>query len=83
MQFAIDDPDVPIVYTSKFREVGIRVLDGGDSSILIQYCPWCGNRLPNSLRNEWFEALERQHIDPYGQQIPEEFLDNRWYHAKD
>ena len=79
MQAAIDDPDVPLVYTPKFREVGIRVLDGGDSSILIQYCPWCGVRLPESLRSQWFDKLESLHIDPYGDAIPEPYLDDRWY----
>jgi hypothetical protein len=79
MQDAINDPDIPIVYSPKFRELGIRVLDGGDSTIAIQYCPWCGNRLPDSLRNEWFDELERLHIDPYGDAIPEQFLNDRWY----
>ena len=28
MQDALDDPDIPLTYTAKFREVGLRVLDG-------------------------------------------------------
>lgn len=79
MQNALDDPDIPLSYTPKFREIGIRVLDGGDSSILLLFCPWCGNKLPESLRSKWFAELERRHIDPYGENIPDEFLDERWF----
>jgi hypothetical protein len=79
MNEAIDDPDVPLVYTPKFREIGIRVLDGGDSSILIRFCPWCGHELPESLRDKWFVELERLHVDPFGDKLPAEFLDDRWY----
>lgn len=79
LQYAIDDPDVPIVYSSKFREVGIRVLDGGSSYIVIKHCPWCENRLPESLRDEWFATLERMNIDPDGELIPEQFKNELWY----
>jgi hypothetical protein len=79
MRDAIDDDDNPIDYTPKFREVGVRVLDGGSSHIVLAFCPWCGNRLPSSLRNEWFAELERRHIDPHGKNVPPSFLDERWY----
>jgi hypothetical protein len=84
MQFALDEPDIPVEWTAKFREIGINVLDGkggtvGESNILIAFCPWCGNKLPESLRDEWFSELERRNIDPYGDNIPDIFLDGRWY----
>jgi hypothetical protein len=82
MRDAIDDLDVPLIYTPKFREVGIRVFDGGDSSILIRYCPWCGERLPESLRSQWVDELENLHIDPYGDAIPAQYLTDRWYSRK-
>jgi hypothetical protein len=31
-------PQSPVGY-------GIRVLDGGSSFLMIQFCPWCGARL--------------------------------------
>jgi hypothetical protein len=79
MEYALTEPDIPLTWTPKFREIGIRVLDGGDSSILLLFCPWCGNKLPGSLRSEWFAELERRNVDPYGDDIPAEFLDDRWY----
>jgi hypothetical protein len=30
-----NDPDVPVIYTPKFNEFGVRVLD---------FCPWCGQK---------------------------------------
>lgn len=83
LQRAVEDPDIPIVYTPKFREFGIRVLDGGSSSILLSYCPWSGAKLPSSLRDKWFDELERRGIDPRSNNIPAEFLDERWYNNED
>jgi hypothetical protein len=61
--------------------LGIRVLDGGNSNILIHFCPWCGNKLPESLRSEWFAEFKRRNIDPYGDDIPPKFSDERWYES--
>jgi len=79
METAVNDPTVPVIFEPKFREFGIRVLDGGTSSIGISFCPWCGQKLPESLRDEWFDRLERLGADPYGDGIPPEFMDDRWY----
>lgn len=82
MKDAVEDADIPIVYIPKFREFGIRVLDGGSSKILLKFCPWSGTKLPDSLRDAWFEELERRGIDPHGDNIPDEFNDERWYLEK-
>ena len=79
MQMAIQDPEIPLVYVAKFREIGVRVLDGGDSYIVLNYCPWTGQKLPPSLRDEWFNRLEGKGIDPTEESYPEEFSDERWY----
>jgi hypothetical protein len=31
-----------IRYIAKFREYGVRVLDGGSSYVVLRFCPWCG-----------------------------------------
>jgi hypothetical protein len=79
MRGAVSSAEIPIVYTARFREIGIRVLDGGSSFIVMMFCPWCGKKLPPSLRDEWFDALESRGIDPYADEIPPEFSDERWY----
>lgn len=79
MRYAVEDREVPILYTPKFREYGIRILDSGSSVIELQFCPWCGQSLPGSLRDSWFEALEQLGIDPFGEDVPATFHDGRWY----
>ena len=45
-------PDNLITYSKKYNEYGIIVHDGGDSYIIIKYCPWCGAKLPKSNRED-------------------------------
>jgi len=79
MVHAIEEQDFPVVFIPKFREVGMEILDGGDSLVLFTFCPWCGSTLPKSLRDEWFDELERRNIDPFGTSVPNEFLGAEWY----
>ena len=75
-----DCPDNLITYSPKFDEYGLIVHDGGTSSISIYYCPWCGQKLPESRRDAWFEALERIGIyDIENQEIPEKYKGAKWY----
>jgi hypothetical protein len=77
---AIEDPDIPVQFISKFREYGVNVLDGGSSYLQISNCPWCGTSFPKSLRNEWFDSLESKGIDPMDvEAIPVTYRDERWY----
>jgi hypothetical protein len=79
MDQAIESPEIPIIETQKFREIGIEILDGGNSAVVLTFCPWCGFRFPESLRDRWFDELERRNIDPYGTEIPDEFLTSEWH----
>jgi hypothetical protein len=79
LEFAIGESDIPIDYVAKFREAGVRVMDGGTSKITFVFCPWCGCRLPASLRDAWFEELSKRGIDPAVDEIPPEFSDDRWF----
>lgn len=81
MRKAIEDPGIAVAYTSKFREYGVLILDGGSSRFSIHFCPWCGQKLPESLRNRWFDELERLGIDPEDDVVSEEFTDERWHQA--
>lgn len=79
MDKALNSSDSAMRFVPKFREYGIAVLDGGSSYIEIHYCPWCGSKLPDSLRSAWFEHLDKQGIDPFEDEVPEAYLDGRWY----
>ena len=76
---AIEGEEVAITYISKFRQYGIRILDGGTSSLTIDYCPWCGKKFLPNLRDRWFDELEHLGIDPDRDSVPDEFTDERWY----
>lgn len=79
MRRALRDETIPIVFSAKFREYGIRVLDGGSSYIEIYYCPWCGKRLPGSLRDEWMQQVRTRGFEPGDKNIPKKFNSDRWY----
>ena len=72
-------PDRLVFYDDRFDEYGLIVHDGGQSYIIINYCPWCGEKLPESCRNQWFEELEKLEIfDPSEQTIPMKFKTGDW-----
>jgi hypothetical protein len=39
-----------IYYSQKFDEYGLIIHDGGSSFIKIEFCPFCGTKLPESKR---------------------------------
>lgn len=79
-QEAWNCPDTLISFIPKFDEYGIIIRDGGSSVLGISFCPWCGKKLPDSKRDEWFDKLEELGFDdPTEQSIPEQFHTDEWY----
>ena len=93
----INSNEFPIRYNPKYREYSLRLLfffEGLNeqyiSSVihtstiyLIQYCPFCGSSLPSSLRDEWFDTLEKMGFeDPWEQDVPEEYKSDAWWKEK-
>jgi hypothetical protein len=75
-----DCPDNLIYYNERFDEYGLIIHDGGNSSLQIDYCPWCGTKLPSSKRDLWFDTLEKLGFDdPFEQDIPKKFNTEEWY----
>ena len=46
----LDCADILICHSGQSDEFGIIIHDGGSAYSLIQYCPWCGTKLPESQR---------------------------------
>lgn len=67
-----------IIYNPKFDEYSIGPRSGTGDDILIEMCPWCGAKLPESKRDLWFEKLERLGINPWQDDVPEEFNSGAW-----
>lgn len=80
---AVQDASIPLSYNPKFREYGISVLDGGSSYLLIQYCPWCGSKLPSSLREVWFARLDKLGMEPDDASVPQEMLSETWWRKEE
>ncbi len=68
-----------VVYEPRWREYGIRVLDGGESKQLIRFCPWCGASLPDSLRDAWFDRIEQLGLEPDDPALPGELRSDDWW----
>ncbi|WP_198533143.1 DUF6980 family protein [Carbonactinospora thermoautotrophica] len=80
MADAIADPDLFISYHPKTRRWGIDYRDGVSIS-RIEYCPWCGAKLPKGLWDEWYARVEQLGLDPFEDRdrIPEELKTDRWW----
>ena len=74
-------------YYPIFREYFIDYKEKYGGGIqLINYCPWCGNALPKSLRKKWFDILKRENnietdIGEWRKRkdIPGEFKTDEWW----
>ena len=63
MQYMVEEENNSIIFVPQYREYGVPIRDGGSSYLLVKFCPWCGAKLPDSLRNEFFDILEKLGID--------------------
>ena len=74
-----------ISYNEIFDEYGIPcVEDRGFSVMLMKYCPWCGKKLPKSMRKEWVEQLESLGFEApfFRKKIPEKYRSSKWRQEK-
>jgi hypothetical protein len=74
----IESKELYLKYSPRFREYGISYADGSVSQQTIHCCPWCGSKLPSSLRLEWFEELDLLGIEP-DDKLPAELISDEWW----
>ena len=70
-------------YSPKYREYGVTVPQS-TGCMLMDYCMFCGKKLPQSLRVPWFDTLEQEYNleSPYEEdkkRVPKEFLTDEWW----
>lgn len=74
-------------YSPKYREYGVKI-PKTTGYVLMDYCMFCGKKLPLSLRDEWFDILEKE----YGlerpasgdkKKVPEEFWTEEWWKKRE
>ena len=80
MTSRIDAAELHLSYDCRFREYGIyyRSECGGASIQKFLYCPWCGSQLPDSLRDAWFEELDRLRLEPEDE-LPTPLRSDAWW----
>ena len=71
-----------LYYDKQYREYGVDL--GIRGGMLIDYCMFCGKKLPLSVRDEWFEILEKEYgLERPGtgdsKKVPKEFLTDEWW----
>ena len=70
-------------WIAQWNEYHIPVSYDGNSSTIIDYCPWCSSKLTESKRRLWYETLYSLGFDDPGQQdIPDEFNSDKWWRQK-
>jgi len=83
-------PDLPVVvWLPYWNEYLIPVAGGLSLSQRghwnrepMDYCPWCGARLPRSLRDDWYRRLYALGYDDPGEQdVPEIFNSDGWWRS--
>jgi len=58
-------------------------IEAGGAKQRLFFCPWCGQELPPSQRDRWFDELELAGIDPNVDDIPDKFQSGAWRGAVD
>jgi hypothetical protein len=79
---AVEDDALPVTYLPKFREYGIRYLDGGTSFHVMSFCPFDGQALPSSTRDAYVDVLAELALEPGDPGIPAEFTDDSWWRSR-
>jgi hypothetical protein len=73
-------PNRVVDWIKSWNEYRIPASYDGYSSTRIDYCPWCGKKLPDSKREHWYQALYKLgYDDPGSQDIPEPFQSDQWW----
>lgn len=70
-----------VYYDLQYREYGIDLPNGG---FLIDFCMFCGKKLPKSVRHEWYDILEQEYglespDEEDKKKVPKEFLTDEWW----
>lgn len=81
MTSQLHDKRMPINYDKVLKEYFIYLFYSKAIQSL-WYCPWCGTKLPESLRDTYCAILEKEYgIEDYWDSniLPQEFKNDEWW----
>ena len=83
------EPGCIVLYRHVWREFSIPSGDitSGETAHAVDYCPFCGSRLPRSLWDEWLTCLEDEYhlikgeelLKDFLTRVPPEFRSDEWW----
>ena len=82
LALSVNEPEYPLTYEPKTRSIGLTVLDGGYSRVILRFCPFCGSELLSPLDAEWFDRLEESGLEPGATELPEIFESDQWWRGR-
>lgn len=70
-------------YSLRFREYGVKI-PKSTGCMLMDYCMFCGKKLPFSVRDEWYDILEKEYglespDEEDKKKVPKEFWNDEWW----
>ena len=80
MRSIIEANETALAYHPRYREYSIAYEDS-ESVQLIEFCPFCGAKLPDSLRDEYFDRLDALGIEPFSDDVPPDMRDDTWWRS--
>jgi len=80
LSFILDEDRTAIGYYEQYREYQLHIRNS-DAVYNLIFCPWCGKKLPESLRGAFFDLIETElGMDDYDpDKLPEEFKTDEWW----
>lgn len=51
------------MYAPQVRCYSVKVIKWKDAVSPINYCPYCGKKLPRGLKNQWIEILKKDYFN--------------------
>ena len=80
--YSLRTNDVIIEYYPRRR--AYRTVHGEETCCPINYCPFCGTKLPRELWDEWLDTLEKEYgiedpTDSEREKVPAEFWTDEWW----
>ena len=79
MRTSVEDPRLPVEYHERVREYVIPAYEPSSMVMELLWCPWCGERLPESLRDELGDRLEALDLSIFDEDIPAEYKTDEWW----